>query len=252
MREGLMRGLGRWEKVRKVLAGLSVFVLIFGGWVWMWSRAASAEAALIAASPLPDARAPDSYCALWFVGSSSMHQWDQLSADMLPWDAHNRGLSGASLPEISRRFNNGESGRFPRAIVFYAGENDIAFGVPPKKAFDELKTFIAEKRRQMGAVPIFILSLKPSPLRWDERPAQIEFNDAVQALVREQPDLVYVDIVPSLLVGGKPGAFYNADGLHLNRDGYVAVRRAVRAALDRSLPRALVKRCSGSVPPQLS
>ncbi|MDB5718718.1 MAG: putative lysophospholipase [Sphingomonas bacterium] len=248
MTEGSMQTSGsRWAMARKALAGVAAFILILGGWLWMRNRAEAAESALIAASPLPDARAPDSYCSLWFVGSSSMHQWKQLSTDMLPWDAHNRGISGASLGEITRRFNNGAPGRLPRAIVFYAGENDIAFGVSVKHAFGQLRTFITEKRRRMGATPLLIVSLKPSPLRWEKRAAQTEFNDAAQALARAEPDLIYVDVVSSLLVRGRPGPFYSADGLHLNRDGYRVLKTAVRKVLDRSLPTSLVQRCSGNV-----
>ena len=45
-------------------------------------------------------------------------------------------------------------------------------------------------------------------------------------------DIGFVDVAPSLLIGGRPGPYYVEDGIHLNEAGYRTWGGAVRRALD--------------------
>lgn len=235
----------RGSEPRKMLVALAVFAAIVSCWIAFRQVSFAREQARVAASPLPTT-GPDAErgCTLWFIGSSSMHNWQTLAQDMAPWTARNRGIAGATMDEITHRFGNEPKGEAPQAIVYYAGENDIAFGGTADQAFAGLESFIAAKRKRMGAVPMFVLSLKPSPTRWSDRPAQIAYNRAAERLADRSDDLTFVDIVPRLLVNGQPGPFYIEDGIHMNPAGYVRWAEAVGEALPNELPDDLVKRCS--------
>lgn len=234
---------------RKLLFALTIFVAVLTG--WMFGRNAERErfVAEAAAAPLPTAPVPASTrgCLIWFIGSSSIANWRSMSDDMTPWEARNRGIGGATMREITQRFNNEPDGQKPAAIVFYAGENDIAFGGSTEQAIKDLNAFIAAKRARYGNLKMLIVSLKPSPTRWDKRPQQIEFNRRASALAAQQPDLAFLDIQPLLLINGRPGPYYRDDGIHLNDAGYLKWARAIANAMPALLPDDS-KRCT--MPPR--
>lgn len=231
--------------LRKGMFALAIFLAVMTGWIFGQNSERSRFIAEAAASPLPTAPVPASSrgCSIWFIGSSSIANWRTMPEDMAPWEARNRGIGGATMKEITQRFKNEPDSVKPAAIVFYAGENDIAFGGTTDHAMDDLKAFIAAKRARYGSLMMLIVSLKPSPTRWDERPLQVEFNRRAQALAANQPDLAFLDIATSLLVQGRPGPYYRDDGIHLNADGYRLWARAIDGALPRILPEA-AKRCA--------
>jgi lysophospholipase L1-like esterase len=240
---GLRSSLG--EAIRtlgKASLALAVFGTLFFGSQWSAHRQVNAA---LASLPLPD-KIVQGDCAIWFMGSSSMSRWATLQRDMSPWSTHNRSVSGATLNEISRRFANEEDPTPPQAIVFYAGENDIAFGVPLPAVIAKIDEFLRLKNARLGPVPVLILSIKPSPSRWDQRATQIAFNAAIQKIAAERHDVHFVDTQAKLLVNGKPGPFFGDDQLHLNEAGYRVLSDEVRHAIDTDLPTAAVRRCTAS------
>jgi lysophospholipase L1-like esterase len=184
---------------------------------------------------------------LWFVGSSTMSRLSSLQDDLKPWIAQNRGMGGATMAEINLQIANDQAKRAPQAIVYYAGDNDLAFGRSVDETVGDLREFLAIKSRLFGKKPVFVISLKPSPLRWDQRAQQDRYNMAARTIAGQRPDVTYVDIVPLLLEQGRPGPFYSEDGLHLNDQGYRRWTIALRRALDEKLPRAVLQRCHKEV-----
>ncbi|ODP36213.1 GDSL-type esterase/lipase family protein [Sphingomonas turrisvirgatae] len=223
---------------RKLLFALAIFVAVLTG--WMFGRNAERERlfAEAAASPLPTAPVPASLrgCSIWFIGSSSIANWHSMPEDMAPWEARNRGIGGATMREITHRFKNEPDGVPPAAIVYYAGENDIAFGGTADHAIADLQAFIAAKRARYGQMKMMIVSLKPSPTRWDDRPKQLDFNRRASAIATGQADLAFLDIEASLLIAGRPGPYFREDGIHLNDAGYRKWPQAIAGAMPIILP----------------
>lgn len=217
--------------IGKLAIAVLVFVTIVGGsFVFQQSRAAER---LI----LPGAAAA-TRCSIWFVGSSTIHKWQTLARDMRPWDAHNRGIDGANLPDISTALGNEPSGQKPAAIVLYAGENDIAHGQTAEQTIAALKTFLAVQKRTLPGIPVLVMGMKPSPTRWTNRPTQLAYNRMAMRIVAADPMLAFVDPGPTLLRDGHPGPFYVADGIHLNTQGYSRLADMIRPALARfDIPR---------------
>lgn len=170
-------------------------------------------------------------CSIWFIGSSTIHKWRTLRADMRPWDAHNRGIDGARIPDLTNALGHEPPAHRPAAIVLYAGENDIARGGSSEKTIAALKDFLAVRTPALRGVPILLIGMKPSPGRWANRPEQLAFNRMARDIVASTPGMAFVDPAPMLLVSQRPGPFYVADGIHLNAAGYARLAAVIRPAL---------------------
>lgn len=197
--------------------------------------------------PMPEtAQAQDDACVLWFIGSSTIARWDTLDADMRPWIARNRGVGGATFEEINRRFALDEDPRRPEAIILYAGDNDIAFGDDVEHVLAQLQEFLVLKTIRFRDVPVFIVSLKPSPERWGKFGDQELFNGSARRIAEKVGGIDYIDTASLLLVDGRPGPYFDDDGIHLNADGYRIWSAAVNRALSRGLPAASRAHCAPS------
>ncbi|MDG2533794.1 GDSL-type esterase/lipase family protein [Sphingomonas sp. HITSZ_GF] len=217
----------------KCMLALAIFSGIFGTYMWMRAR-----------EPLPGASQKQGACVLWFVGSSSMSRWASLQQDLSPWYAQNRGIAGATMSELNLHFAHDEAKRAPQAIVYYAGDNDLAFGRSVADTVADLRAFLEIKSKLFGKTPVFLISLKPSPTRWEQRVAQDQYNAAAKAIALARTDIAYVDIVPLLLENGRPGPFFKEDGLHLNDEGYRRWKVALRRTLDARFKPEVVERCN--------
>jgi lysophospholipase L1-like esterase len=179
-----------------------------------------------------DRVAPPAPCQVLFVGSSSIVRWKQtLAADMAPIPVINRGFGGSHIEYVNRWFEEIVAPYRPRAIVFYAGENDIDAGKPVERVVADFDAFMAQKTRALGATPVYFISLKPSKLRFAELPLQARVNAAIRARARRRADLHYIDVVTPMIENGRPRDIFVADGLHMGRQGYLIWTHAVRTAL---------------------
>ena len=184
-----------------------------------------------------DRAAPPAPCQVLFVGSSSIVQWTTLAQDLAPLPVINRGFGGSHIEYVNRWFHQIVAPYRPRAIVFYAGENDVAAGKPVARVVADFDTFMARKSKALGAVPVYFISLKPSKLRFAQFALQSEINEAIQSRARQRADLDYIDVVALMLEEGQPKDLFMSDDLHMTPDGYALWTQAVRAAL---LPHAEV------------
>jgi surface polysaccharide O-acyltransferase-like enzyme len=223
----------------KAVTVAGMIALVFGGW-WFTQASQADELAPLA---LPDTMGRQGHCALWFVGSSSIHKWKTLDEDMSPWTAHNRGVNGATFASLAPLFARDTELHAPEAIVLYAGENDIADGITAAASIENLRRFLAVKDRKFGKMPVFVVSLKPSPTRWSNFAEQARYNEGARKIAASRTDLTYIDIVPLLLINGRPGNFYVGDGIHMNHDGYKLWARAVRLALKAKMAPDISKAC---------
>ena len=166
-----------------------------------------------------------------FVGDSSIRLWTSLKDDMAPMAVINRGFGGAHIPHVNRYFDRIVAPYHPKAIVFYAGENDLAAGKKPPAVYAHFEHFMKIKTRELGDVPVFFISVNPSKLLFDELPIQRVFNAKVAALAAERDDLTYIDVVEPMLENGKPKNIFIDDGLHMNASGYAIWKDVVGKAL---------------------
>lgn len=179
-----------------------------------------------------DRVAPPAACQVLFVGSSSIVNWkDRLAADMKPMPVINRGFGGAHIEHVNRWFDQIVAPYHPRAIVFYAGENDIDAGKSVNRVVADFDEFMTRKTQALGKTPVYFISLKPSKLRFAQFPLQTQVNDAIRARAGKRSDLHYIDVVAPMLENGKPKDIFAPDNLHMNTAGYEIWARVVRAEL---------------------
>jgi hypothetical protein len=182
-----------------------------------------------------DKVAPPAPCQVLFVGSSSIVHWKEtLATDMAPMPVINRGFGGSQIEHVNRWFDEIVAPYRPRAIVLYAGENDIDAGQSVERVVADFDEFMTLKARVLGTTAVYFISLKPSTLRFAELPLQRQVNAAIRARAGKREDLHYIDVAALMIENGKPKDVFMEDGLHMNAKGYAIWTAAVRAAM---LPR---------------
>jgi lysophospholipase L1-like esterase len=177
-----------------------------------------------------DRESPPPACPVLFVGSSSIRMWESLAEDMAPLPVLNRGFGGSKISEASLYFERVVAPYRPRAIVFYAGENDLDAGETPDAAAAHFRRFLELKRSRLGSTPVFYISAKPSKSRLSQLDRQSQLNASIRALAGK--DLTFIDVATPMLSNGQPRDLYVEDGLHMNADGYAIWRGLVRDALE--------------------
>jgi hypothetical protein len=222
---------------RKLIGAAMVFVAILAGWF-------AIQTLMARYAKLPDAQGGS--CTLWFVGSSTMHKWASLRSDMSPWTAYNRGADGATIQAIAQMFANDTVRNPPHAIITYLGDNDIALGQRSSDVVEVLRTIISEKRKLYGETPLYVISIKPSPARFEFLLQQRKFNQQASAIAADYKDVDFIDVADKFLINGKPGDFYVPDGVHLNAAGYGILSRGVRTELAKERAGPAIHPCAAS------
>lgn len=165
--------------------------------------------------------------AVLFVGSSSFRYWKSLADDMAPLNVLNRGFGGSQIHDCTHYVPRIVVPFQPRAIVFYAAENDLA-GVlwsrqkspaDVRLAFDK---FCGATHALLPQLPIYFISIKPPKARRRHWPTMPEANRLVREFCGTDSRLHYIDVVPALLdEAGNPRLdVFRWDGLHYNEKGY--------------------------------
>jgi lysophospholipase L1-like esterase len=192
---------------------------------------------VIAGFEMEDRANPPPKCATLFVGSSSIRFWRTLKEDFPDRPVINRGFGGSQVWEVNAYFEQVVAPYKPKAIVFYAGENDINAGRTADIAYADFVQFMRQKEALLGTTPVWFISSKPSKARLDQIPVQAAYNAKVKALADVRDDLAYIDIVPAMLkADGSPKDIFVEDNLHMTPEGYALWTPIVTAALNAGQP----------------
>jgi len=109
----------------------------------------------------------------------------------------------------------------PRAVVVFVGGNDVASGKSPDEVAGDYREFLAIVHEELPEADVWILSSKPSKLRWSSWPALQALDDRLRALAAADPRVRFVETGRTLLgPDGRPDDVYKFDRLHLNAEGY--------------------------------
>jgi lysophospholipase L1-like esterase len=164
-----------------------------------------------------------------FTGSSSIRMWRSLAEDFPGLPVLNRGFGGSQLRDVVHYADQVAIHYRPRMILVYGGDNDIDAGRRPQQVLSDFRALVARVRRDLPKVPIAYLSIKPSPSRASQLPAQGEANALVRAEAAKWPHVQFIDVAtPMLDADGQPRAeLFTADRLHMNSAGYALWRQIV-------------------------
>lgn len=160
--------------------------------------------------------------AVVFVGSSSVRFWGTLAEDMAPMPALNRGFGGSIIVQATNYAERIVLPYLPSAVVLYSGENDVAIGSSADCVLLDYEGFVQEVRAAFPSIPIYFVSIKPTPGRlelWDEMQRANELIEMSGAL---DDSLHFIDVSEAMLdAQGEPDeALFGNDGVHMNDAGY--------------------------------
>jgi len=191
---------------------------------------------------------PPKVGAILFVGSSSIRFWNTLARDMEPLDVVNRGFGGSQLAHVNQFADRIVLPYRPRAIVLYAGENDLSWpwSNSPQTVLNDFKRFVAIVHTDLPETWIYYISMKPCPARWSNWTTVHQTNRMIAEFVSGQERVQFIDVTPPMLDahGKVRGDLFRWGGLHLNARGYALWTSIIRFII---LGRFPVEKAAGIV-----
>jgi len=161
------------------------------------------------------------------VGSSSIDMWKSLENDFPGKHVIRRGVSGTKAIDLYNYRELLIEPFNPKRIIIYEGDNEIGFKWEIDEMMKWMKKLFFEIRRMKPDAEIYMVSIKPSPVRAKALSKIQQVNSLIKEFVEGQPNAGYIDIhTPMLNSDGsvRPELFLN-DGLHPAKEGYDVWRK---------------------------
>ena len=164
-----------------------------------------------------------------FVGSSSIRLWKTLAQDFPGHRVLNRGFGGSEIADSVAFAERIVIPYGPRQVVMYAGGNDLNAGRSPEKVIADFKAFAGKILASLPDAEIAYISSAPNPARWAQVEKVKAVNSAIEAWMKEQPRMKFINVFPHMLGADglpKPEIFTD-DKLHMNAAGYAIWKEVV-------------------------
>jgi len=153
-----------------------------------------------------------------FTGSSSIVRWTTLAKDMQPLDVINRAFGGSEFSDVDQFAKRIVVAYRPTAVVVYAGDNDLDPSSPktPEMVANDFRQFVQIVHADLPQTWIYILSIKPSKLRWKAWPRMQAANRMMLDFSHTQQRVEYIDVATPMFdaQGNLPADLFVFDGLH--------------------------------------
>jgi len=172
--------------------------------------------------------------AVLCIGSSTMRMWHPaIREDLAPLTVIPRGFGGSTMNDVLHFADRMVLPYKPRAILLYEGDNDTAAHVSAALFQSTLESFVKKVHAALPESRIYLLAVKPSISRIKLLPAVREYNAVMQRAAEASPLITYIDVFSPMLgpEGGPLPHIFKEDNLHLNREGYLIWRDAIRPVL---------------------
>ena len=170
-----------------------------------------------------DALAAPPANAIVITGSSSITLWNsEMVEDLAPLTVIPRGFGGSEMSDVLHYIDRIAIAYEPRAIVIYEGDNDTGrSGKTAETIVGQFRQIVTKIHDAAPETRIYVMSVKPSVLRWGVWPEAQRANQMFQALAAEDDLLSYIDVATPLLQpdGEVMTDIFVEDGLHLNEKG---------------------------------
>jgi len=170
--------------------------------------------------------------AVLFTGSSSIVRWN--TAESFPnMPVINRGFGGSQASDLPSRVAEGVTKYDPAVVVYYAGDNDTEAGKGAEQIFEDVREFTEAVLAFDPSTWVVLLSVKPSPRRWEWQSVMQDTNELMRRYADAMPTVEYVDVGTAMLgADGLPVPhLYVADRLHMTPAGYEIWNRIVGPVL---------------------
>jgi len=170
-----------------------------------------------------------------FTGSSSIAYWSSLVDDLKPLTVINRGFGGSEYTDVNHYADRIVIAYRPAAVVVYAGDNDLAS--PGRKTAQsvaqDVQQFVQSVHAKLPETWVFVLSIKPSILRWNAWPEMKQANQLIQDFLRTQDHATYIDVASPMLDGRDrlSSDLFVGDGLHPSAKCYALWTSIIKPVL---------------------
>jgi lysophospholipase L1-like esterase len=224
-----------------ILAGLLVLLVSAAVWARLLLQIQRADfwESQIRAFEEADRLRPPASGAVVFTGSSSIRLWRTLERDLAPLRVLNRGFGGCHLAHVNKFVGRVVLPYLPRAVVLYAGENDLAWPSrkTPAAVLEDFKRLVATVQERLPGTRVYFLAIKRSPIRRGRWAAMDEANRLVREFAAGREGVVFLDTsMPLLDARGVPRPEYLPwYRLHLTAKGYGLWASILRPVLEADL-----------------
>ena len=152
---------------------------------------------------------------------------------MAPLTVIPRGFGGSIMNDVLYYLDRVALAYEPRAILIYEGDNDTAARLPTELILGQLREIIARIHDALLETRVYVLSVKPSVLRWNVWDHAQEVSAGYREIAAADPLVHYVDVATPLLDddGSVMTDIFVRDNLHLNDYGNEIWGAAIKAAL---------------------
>jgi lysophospholipase L1-like esterase len=136
-----------------------------------------------------------------FTGSSSIAYWRTLAQDMKPLKIVNTGVGGTQYSDLLKDMDHLVFAWHPAAVVVYSGDNDLASPTSktPQIVAADVQKFVQVVHSKLPQTWIYVLSIKPSILRWRDWPQMNAANHLIEESLRTQDRARFIDIASAML-----------------------------------------------------
>lgn len=171
-----------------------------------------------------------------FYGSSSIRMWENLAQDFPEKRVMNLGFGGSTLAACVWFFQRIMTNYKPKALVIYAGDNDLGDGRNPEEVFIFFQQLAVQVTARFGNIPCYFISLKPSLSRWHMAEQFMYTNNLIESeIIKNSNNWIFIDVFKKMLdKSGQPIAeYYTGDGLHMSEKGYQLWKEIINSFLIR-------------------
>jgi hypothetical protein len=172
-----------------------------------------------------------------FLGSSSFRLWDTIDEDLAPVKVVKRAYGGARYRDLAIYTPELIAGlRFSKAVIFIA--NDITGkeneDTDPETTSKLARLVIAQLRIEHPEVPIHLVAVTPTPVRYKHWPRIQVTNVMLRKIAETTPGVFYIPTAYAFLDrDGHPRVeLFKEDRLHLNSIGYQIWARILLGAFE--------------------
>lgn len=166
-----------------------------------------------------------------FYGSSSIRLWTKLYEDFEGFKPVNLGFGGSTLAACIWFFDRIVLPvRHPNTFILYAGDNDLGDGRHPEEVLIFFREFMLKFREHYPDIPFYYISIKPSVSRMEIIDQIKHSNTLIEQDINSRSGNNYFVNIFDRMMGpdDKPiASYFQDDGLHLNRDGYILWREII-------------------------
>lgn len=161
-----------------------------------------------------------------FLGSSSIRFWKTLVDDMAPLPALKHGFGGSKIKDSAYYLDRLVFPFAPRAVVLFAGTNDIneikASTKTGEQVYGGFVEFVQALRQRNPDLPLYYISITPTRARWAVWKEAERANELIAGYAAAQENVTFIDTTEAFLgADGTPDKqLFKIDGLHPNKNGY--------------------------------